>query len=233
MNNILPIILLVASIGIFTSYINPTYTGDTGAVDNSFKSVKELQSIKRDYDDALGRVSEIKKTKDDLETKFNSVKKEDKDKMSKLLPSNIDSVRLIIDINNIAQEKGMSLTNILLTAPGIIGTAGSQSKVAPAVAGQGTSATPAPTPVQTGIVGPDNRLYESVKLGFSVTGTYENFKEFLKRLENSLRIVDVVSLSFTSSLASKMSDDKIATSSQSSFEPVFTYLVTIKTYYLK
>ena len=138
----------------------------------------------------------------------------------KLLPDHIDSVRLIIDVNNIAARYGMSISNITLSASESVSGASKNSQ-ATAPSGPGSAPLGPSGQVQTGIsgIGPDSSLYDSVKLGFSVSGSYENFLQFAKELEESLRVVEITALSFGGS------------SSESSAG--YTYKFTIRTYYLK
>ncbi len=226
MKNITPIILILASVGLFFGYINPTYIGVTGATDSSGKSVRELQTEESDYQDALGKTREIEVVRNGLLSKFNALKDSDKERIVKLLPDHIDSVRLIIDINNIAAKYGMSLTNIVLTASGIVPAA---PKAPTAGAAAGTPYVPAGAPA---FVGPDDRAYDSIKLGFTVTGSYENFIQFLKEIEESLRVVDVTSLVFSTTKPTASPGQGAAVSS-ASVSALYTYAVTIRTYYLK
>ena len=64
-------------------------------------------------------------------------------------------------------------------------------------------------------IGPQGGRVKEVGLQFSVTGSYENFRMFLKDLEQSLRIVDVRTMNFG---ASK--------------EDEYSYSVTLSTYKL-
>lgn len=232
MNNFLSIALLVASVGIFLDYINPTYTVPTGSADNKAKSVQELQALEKDYNDAFSKTREIQAIYEGLLTKYNTISgTNNDDKITKLLPDHIDSVRLIIDMNNIAFKYGMSLSNIFLVAPGVQNTA----TKAPTVSGQAAGVSQAPVSVETFpiSIGPDYRLYDSVKLSFSVTGSYGNFIGFLKELESSLRLVDITSLSFMASQSARQTSLSSSSGTTLTVSDMYTYSVTVKTYYLK
>ncbi|GEM_PF-253251 len=228
MNVIAPIILILASVGLFLGYINPTYTATTGSADPAEKSVTELQSEEKDYTDALTKTRQIELVREGLLTKFNALAPSDKDRILKLLPDHIDSVRLIIDINNIAARYGMSLSSITLSAPGTASAAAGNKNQASAAAGSPSQAASGQA-VSQGI-GPDNSLYDSVKLGFNVAGSYENFLQFLTELQESLRVVDITSLSFSAGRASGQSS---GAQSQTGTSDTYTYSMTIRTYYLK
>ena len=72
------------------------------------------------------------------------------------------------------------------------------------------------TRASKGQVGPDEGAYESVILSFAVSGSYITFRSFLADLEQSLRLVDIVGLSFASNESG-----------------IYDFTVRIKTYWLK
>lgn len=223
MSNITPIILILASVGMFFGYINPTYTGMTGATEMSDKSIKELQSEENDYKDALNKTAEIERVRTGLSDQYKKINPSDQTRIEKLLPDHIDSVRLIIDINNIAQKYGMSLTNIILTASGLL-------PIAPKVNAAASTPPSGSAPSASTFVGPDDRQYDSIKLGFTVTGTYDNFVQFLKMIEESLRVVDVTSIAFS---GAKTGSPVLTQGSAAPASNLYTYTMTIRTYYLK
>ena len=215
MSNIIAIILIVASIGTFFGYIDPNYAGANGNPDPAQESITELQSKQQDYTDALNKARDIEVARSGLLAKYNALSADDRDnKLPKLIPDNIDSVRLIIDINTMAAKHGMSLANIVLTASGALPANGSSGGTAPA----------------STVAGPDSSLYTPVTLGFSVAGSYANFTAFLKELEQSLRIVDIVSLSFGQKDTGAGGTSVTAPVGSTDF---YTYSMTVRTYYLK
>ncbi|MDO8620026.1 MAG: hypothetical protein Q7R64_01605 [bacterium] len=175
MSNLISIFLLIASVGIYFGYISPTYGKVTMEQDLKARSITELREERDRYVDALSKTREIEQVRTGLLDKYNKIPQKNREDLEKLLPDHIDSVRLIIDINNIASEYGMTLKNISLTeSESPKGKAG-----APAVA-----------------IGPQNKLFQSVALKFNVSGPYESFRDFLTNLEKSLRLVDVTALAF-------------------------------------
>ncbi|PIQ68230.1 MAG: hypothetical protein COV91_05225 [Candidatus Taylorbacteria bacterium CG11_big_fil_rev_8_21_14_0_20_46_11] len=176
MNNLTATILIVASVGLFFGYINPTYGRVTGSTTLTDKSIKELQTTKEEYISALAKAKEVEDARQGLLTVYKSIPPEDLDNLLKLLPDHIDSVRLIIDINNIGSQYGLALQNVALAEQ----TTGSKVKVA------------------SSAIGPRTTNYSSVVLRFAVSGSYSNFRAFLLDLERSLRLIDIDTLSFTS-----------------------------------
>jgi len=165
MNLITPIVLILVSLGAFFGYVDPNYRGvdATGAT----RSVQSLQAEDADYQSALADSNKIIQKRDVLIAQKNTFSDDQISRLQKLLPDNVDNVRLIIDINNIAASQGLSIKNIKIDT----------------TAGNG------------GQVGADNKKYSTIGLSFSVNATYINFSNLLSRLEESLRLVDITDLS--------------------------------------
>jgi len=169
MKNLITLTLLVAAFALFFGYINPAYGKTTGSVLITEKSIVELKDHRAQYEEALSKAREIERARTGLLEKYNNILPEDQEKLLKLLPDHIDSVRLIIDINNIAAQYGMTLKNITLNE------------------GEG---------VKSQSVGPTEELYRLVEFRFVVSGAYEDLRSFLKDTEQSLRLIDIESLAF-------------------------------------
>lgn len=163
----IPLVLILAAIGLFVVYTNPAY-----------QASKVTASEVSAYNDALTKSQELKAVRDKLISKRNTFAPDDVAKLSKVLPDNVDNIRLVIDINNIASRNGLSLTNVQLGA----------------VSGSRTSSTALSSGATSDAVG-------SVTIGFSVTASYDKMLAFLNDLEHSLRIIDVQSMSFSAGAA--------------------------------
>lgn len=177
MRLLMPILLVGSAIGLFALYTNPTY-----------QATKAVATQTSDYDDALNKSQELKKVRDQLLSKRNTFSSENVQKLEEVLPDNVDNIRLIININNIAARHGLTLKNVEL---GSVSDGITERNAAAA----GSSGSP---------VG-------SVEVGFSVSASYENFLAFLVDLEHSLRLVDVQSISFKSELGAADYSLKIRT----------------------
>lgn len=177
MSNIISIILLLASLGLFFGYVDPTYT-----------HIKQEQAQKSDYDTALNNSKALQTERDALLQKFNAMPKSETDRLQKLLPDNIDNIRLIIDLDEMARTYGMRIRNF--------------------------SADPSE---KTDTVGAATGAYGTLILSFSTTAPYNTFLAFLRDVERSLRILDITTVSFSSSDTNQLYD----------------YSVTLKTYWLK
>jgi len=100
MSLIVQIILLLASVGIFFGYINPTYNDS-----------KNLSSELGQYEQALYNSKTLITTRDTLVSKRNGLSPTDIDKLQTLLPDSVDSVTLIIELDSIASKYGMRIRN--------------------------------------------------------------------------------------------------------------------------
>ena len=173
MRLLFPLILVIAAIGLFVMYTNPAY-----------QALKGTQAKVAAYDDALDKSQELKSLRDKLQSARNAFSPEDEQKLVRLLPDQVDNIRLIIDINNIASRRGLVVSNVAL------GEVSQSSAAATSLA-----------------VGPSSDPGGSVSLGFAVTASYEEFLSFLQDLEHSLRILDVEKLSFTGATGGKYTFD--------------------------
>ncbi|MBI2097579.1 MAG: type 4a pilus biogenesis protein PilO [Candidatus Vogelbacteria bacterium] len=117
---------------------------------------------------ALAHANKLKERQDELAAIYNAIDPADEKNLEEFLPNNIDNVRLIIDINDIAKKYGLTIRN-----PNIVKEEAKEDKPAPA-AGE-----------------------SSAVISFAVSSSYEILKLFLDDLAKSLRIVDLDSLSFT------------------------------------
>ncbi|MCU0660619.1 MAG: type 4a pilus biogenesis protein PilO [Candidatus Pacebacteria bacterium] len=175
----IPILLLLVSVGTFAFYINPTY-----------QEVQSLRAEKAEYDAALNNSKILQSIRGSLSDKYKSIDPNNIAKLSKLLPDNVDNIKLILEIQRIASTYGMTLQNVKFD----------------------TEQKPTQTANQAGFVtsgaaqsGP-KKDFGTFDLEFSTQGSYANFVSFLSDLERSLRIVDVKSISFTSQNAQAGSD---------------------------
>lgn len=177
MSNIVSIVLILASIGLFFGYIDPTYT-----------RIQASQTEKASYDTALNNSKDLQAEKQKLLDKYNKMDQADIDKLTKLLPNNIDNIRLIIDIDDMARNYNMRIRNFKTDTGEVKDT-----------------------------IGRDTSPYGTLTLSFTTTAAYNTFLAFMRDLERSLRVIDVVGIEFKSSDTNQLYD----------------YTVTVKTYWLK
>ena len=156
-----------------------------------YQDIKALQSEAADYSEALDKSKTLLAERDNLQKIYKQISPDNLDKLNKLVPNSVDNVRLVIDINGIAARRGLAPRDIKIN-----------------------SADSAKT-VST--LGPNASGYGSIDLSFNVSAPYNTFIDFMKDLEQSLRLVDVTAVSFSST-------DKGDT---------YDYSVSLRTYWLK
>lgn len=172
MNLIIPIILIISSLGVFFGYVDPHYKGNPApdSTDYSTYGTTALQSELAKYQDIAKSSVSITAKLNDLIAKQNKISDIDQQKLAKLLPSNIDNIRLIIEISQIAQARNLVAKNI-------------------SVSDSSSNSTNA--------IGIDNTSYGTLALKFTVNASYNDFLNLLQDLENNLRLVDITNISFT------------------------------------
>jgi Tfp pilus assembly protein PilO len=140
-----------------------------------YNKTQELNANIVQHDQALEKAAELKKLQETLLSRFNSFKKDDTNRLQKLLPDHVDNVRLILDLDHLAGTFGMAVQNV------VVSSAASESAEGSVI----------------GTIGSGKQRYDSLTLKFSTHGSYSDFVQFMESLESSLRIVDLVSLNLT------------------------------------
>jgi len=153
------IIIIVLAIALFYTFTSPEY-----------QKVQALQASAGEYRSVIENVSRIADSRDVLLVDYQAISASERDRLSKVLPDNIDTVRLALDLDTIAGRYGITLKNVQ------VGKSDLNSALA---------------------VIPDQALpYEKVVVTFGFISNYENFMRMLNDLEKSLRIMDVKTVSF-------------------------------------
>lgn len=136
-----------------------------------YGSLKSISETAEGYRSALANIDEINESRDRLLVNYNSISKAEVERLTKVLPSNVDTVRLALDLDNIAGRYGITIEDVAI------------DKVSSQNATQ--------------VVLPDHSLpYEKTPVSISFVSNYQNFKRFLQDLERSLRIMDVKEIHF-------------------------------------
>jgi Tfp pilus assembly protein PilO len=210
MKFLMPIILIGISLGVFFVFTNPIYD-----------DISHLRTQVASYNEALDNSKALENERDKLTAKYNSINRDDLAKLQTLLPENVDNIRLVLEIEQLALPYGMVLKDIKYNT-----TTEQDLKKSNTAASLGA--------VQGGGLTQISRKdYGVWDLEFSTTGTYNNFLNFTKDLESNLRIVDISSIVFSSASSSDINTKiNLPVNSPSSSE-VYRYGFKIKTYWLK
>jgi Tfp pilus assembly protein PilO len=140
-----------------------------GFTDAEYRKVEALKAEKVELDKAADKMRELNEVRDGILQKRAAISRDDIEHLEKALPDNVDNVKLVNDLNGIADEYGMTV------------------RKAEVIFETDTS----------GDIVVEGKKYGTVSVAFTVTGSYQTFLNFLNKLEHSLRIVDVTDISFS------------------------------------
>ncbi len=105
MNLFIPITLIVISIGVFFTFIDPNY-----------QEIKKLQEVKRDYESKISKSEEIRFKRNKLAKIYAELEKNgDLDRLNKFLPDHINNIELIVDLDRIAKKNNIRIADISLS----------------------------------------------------------------------------------------------------------------------
>jgi Tfp pilus assembly protein PilO len=171
----------------------------------------ELRSDVSAYSIALDNSNNLQKTRDSLVDAYRSIKTEDKDRLTHFLPSTIGNIELILEIEKIANLYGLPLKDIKFE----VKSPENKEVVVPAENLVITENNPT-----------DYLPYNIFPMEFMIEGRYETFIEFLKEIEDNLRLVDIKNVSF------KVPPPTVSVSD--TIDPgIYSYTLKIQTYWLK
>ncbi len=160
MKNTTAILLLLLSFALF-------YTTTLSYYDKA----KVLRASSQDYQGVLDNILRIAETRDQLLVDYRGIPKAEIERLGKVLPDHVDTVKMAQELDTISSHYGISLKNIR------IDKAASQDASLP-------------------ILPEFEKPYNKVTLSFSFIANYADFRKFLEDLEKSLRIMDIRSLIF-------------------------------------
>jgi Tfp pilus assembly protein PilO len=192
------IILVGIAVAVFLTFTSPLYN-----------DISALRAQVASYNEALDNSKALENERDKLTKKYNSLNPDNLVRLVKLLPNNVDNIRLILEIEKIATPYGMALKDVKYSTDNP-DTVAEKTPVAGVKGG--------------GVATALRKDYGTWNLGFTVQGTYNNFVNFLKDLEKNLRIVDITSVDFSS---------KGGVGASPSLSEIYKYDLQIKTYWLK
>jgi hypothetical protein len=197
-----PVILIGVSVAGFFMFINPIY-----------KEITDLRLQVASYNEALNNSQSLEAERDKLTQKYNSIDTDNLLRLNKMLPDNVDNIRLILEIEKLSVQYGMLLRDVKYDTKSL------PTKTT------GTATAPVVQNSKNNLAVQDNKEYGSWDLAFSTQGSYFDFLNFIKDLEKNLRIVDVTAIEFSSDTGKGL-----ATTQPSN---TYKYGFTIRTYYLK
>lgn len=175
--NIIAVILIVIGGGIYFTLTSPM--------------MDDARAVKAKNDQLatdLNNAEEIIRTRNEITRQYLGIPEEDRTKLDKMIPSAVDNIRLVIDLDNLAQQKHVSISDVKAVVPSNAGQSVSSSKPT-------QSAPPMPLSPGSFSGAVSQPVLDKVEVSFKAVATYEQFQEFLQAIERSLRIMDLSRLS--------------------------------------
>jgi len=184
----IPILILIAAVGIFFGYTAKEYD-----------ATKELRKENQVLNEALSSARQLRSARDRLLESYNTFLPSDLERLEKALPDHADNIRLVIELEELAARHNLLLENVDFGE--------SEDKKEETKTNVFVSSAPESGAVQG--QGP----YGTVDLGLEFRGEYSDFTRFLEDLERSLRLISISDLSFSSDVLLGTEDETINTDS--------------------
>lgn len=166
---LIPVFLLALAAALSFLFTLPRWRNATGAMEFADRSISELRADEAVYTDAFNKMREIELARTGLAAKYNAVSEANRAQLEKLLPTHSDSVRVVLDIENVARAHGLKLRSVSAGVP---------------TPGVGRHA--------------EDEAYQPIAFAVSALGAYEKFVPFLADLEASVRLADISGVDFES-----------------------------------
>lgn len=150
-----------------------------GETKGNYEKVKTKISEMEALDNALVVSRQVKATRDNILAQYNEISQIDIDRLNIMLPSQPESVKIIIQLDSMLRKKGMILKSIDIKGQD---KASLEAELTKAVAGTRSDAD----------------MFSTLPISINISGSYEAFYSFLKDVEQSLRLIDIKKANFTS-----------------------------------
>lgn len=171
---LIPTLLLALSIGSYFLYTKPIYE-EAKVISEEVVKLKDAQT----------KLNDALKKRDNLATSYNSLDTALVARLEKLMPDNLDNIKLIIDIDRTAKQYGMILNSVKFDVD--------QS----AKAGSSTTTASTTVAIRDNKTALENKKdYNSFNLTMTFSGNFSNFTKLMSDIEKNLRIIDVSSITF-------------------------------------
>jgi len=144
-------------------------------VNDVYSDIKILRAESAQYDEAIERAKELEQLRGQLSKTLESFSDADLEKLEHFLPKNIDTVRIVLDVDGIADRNSIRLNNLRVTDTGL--TAKPNANATRGVAAQ---------------AGKQN--YNTVEVSFNFSTSYSHGVDFIEDLQRSLRLLDTASI---------------------------------------
>ncbi len=195
------LILPIAMIGIIAAllwFVQPTY----GEIKNLAQKIETKENTLEKKQKLVFDIEKLVNQYEDIEGRVN--------KVFYALPNKAEIPNVLVQLEALASENGM------------IFESSNFSKIQQSAQNKTTSENNAASSLETADQQNIIEQTRSVSIDINLTGSYENFKNYLRSLENNIRIMDITSINFSSSSGS---------SEEEEVSDNFSYSIRLKVYY--
>lgn len=169
-----PIIFFVLTVFGFFWYLQPTYA-----------EIQELQEDVSAYDETLSQVDQLQTELNNELEKRDAITSQQLQRLNRILPETVDTVRFLIELDQIAAQHGMSVDDVSFSgAPTRFGGSG-------------------------GSEGDEAGQYNSLEASFSVVGPYSDVQDFMRDIERSSRLLDITNFTLTTAEESNNNEESL------------------------
>jgi len=213
---ILSIIFIASSVLVFVFYTR-----------NAYQDISKTRALIESYGQALDKAKQVESKLDELIAQRNQYPKEKLERLAKLIPSSVDNIQLILDIEGVTKRYDMRMQKVNISH----GSANKKEKRSDIGAGLNIGAG-------------EEDLVQHLDLSFELVSSYDDFIRFIVDLEHSLRIVDFVNVTinakergryedtFESGIQDTNASSTSMMSDSSTYAPKYTFSVVLRTYWL-
>lgn len=161
-----PILSILAALAIFFLFIRP-----------HFEDARSVQQEANAYKQAAADYASFKDKIEILESKRDGVSVVERDRLDMFIPKELNTTQSFVDLESLAKQQSMLFGNVQV------------------IADTSSNANPDEDTIQYNSSGqpiaPGTPM-EHADLGFSLIGSYDQFKAFLASLEKSLSLFEVI-----------------------------------------
>ncbi len=168
--NISAVILLVLAVGVYVTFTKVQWV-----------EVQAIRVVNADYAQAIENADRLIQVRDKVLTDYNSMSAIDRERINKMVPNNVDTIRLIIDVRNIAMKRGLVLADV------------KSETVLP----DPSTLVSIPGGINDGVI--PTPVLDKVAMAFTLKSSYPQFLDFMRDVETNLRIMNFTSLKMKSS----------------------------------
>ncbi|MFA6459232.1 MAG: hypothetical protein WCV79_02440 [Candidatus Paceibacterota bacterium] len=172
--NVTAVILVILAIGVYLEFTSKFWL-----------AAQEVRTVNETYITAIDNAAKLIEKRDQILQEYNALSAIDQDRLNKILPTSVDNIRLIVDLNSVALRRGLTVKGIKATAPDAKTAQSTQISQPVGAITSGVGAVSSPL---------SQFALDTVTVSFDTDATYQQFVQFLRDLEANLHILDVSKL---------------------------------------